>query len=636
MTTLIPKYDQGATGAVNRPFNQKLAETVSVKDFGATGDGTTDDTAAIQNAINASSSVYVPAGTYMCGNILIKSNLRITGESTAAILMLLPNATTYSINGGVADSNGRYPGNIICSTLNYNGGIWYDGGTRAKDQNNSTYIYENVIIENLTLDGNKANNQVGDLGLNASAMGAGVNIMLCKNVTIQNCNLINNRLDGIQIGYSLCGGSDYCKIDSNNFDGNQRTNIALITGKYNAILNNTGTATTGGTGVGAGAALDIEPNLVNEINNRHSVVNNRLGGGFNIGCTNVANMQNTVATGNVWYGGLALSGQSMTQGVVINGDTFIASLPTQNWLNRSGPNTAGTSENATLIKNCSISGFAYVLTTVATGGQENFVVEGCTFEVTSFGQLTRGYKVIFRNNVFNFSGNADAASVLLSNTLGGTVPNQGQVQFSGNKFYGISNAKFFSLSRDTSWAVANNDFLFINNDVRVTGATYTFDAVTSMTIEQNRIESFMPINIGSVASFQMLNNYIAASSAQNLFANQTSTFNDSEISKNEFVFVSVNLIRPKDVTVCSNRFINGNINIVYSFTASGVGRSFVAYNYMTSTTTISNPFIVITGGSFSTANFLGNDQYNYNTYVGYTAGASIAAGMATVSTGTFG
>lgn len=66
MTTLVPKYDQGATGAVNRPFNLKLAESISVFDFGATGNGTTDDTVAIQNAVNAcyGASLYFPPGNY--------------------------------------------------------------------------------------------------------------------------------------------------------------------------------------------------------------------------------------------------------------------------------------------------------------------------------------------------------------------------------------------------------------------------------------------------------------------------------------------------------------------------------------------------------------------------------------------
>jgi len=68
MTTLIPKFEQTGS-SVNRAINLKLQETVSVKDFGATGDGSTNDTTAINNALSAVSStgqaVYFPAGTYI-------------------------------------------------------------------------------------------------------------------------------------------------------------------------------------------------------------------------------------------------------------------------------------------------------------------------------------------------------------------------------------------------------------------------------------------------------------------------------------------------------------------------------------------------------------------------------------------
>lgn len=69
-TTDVAKGDaligvkQPFTGAVARTQHDKNAESVSVKDFGAVGDGTTDDTAAIQLAINASQRVYFPPGQY--------------------------------------------------------------------------------------------------------------------------------------------------------------------------------------------------------------------------------------------------------------------------------------------------------------------------------------------------------------------------------------------------------------------------------------------------------------------------------------------------------------------------------------------------------------------------------------------
>lgn len=92
MTTLIPKFDfknGGATpaGAVNRDINFKLAEIVSVKDFGATGDGTTDDTVFIQNAIdfvqtNGGGDVYFPNGTYrITAPLVIDGGANLIGDN---------------------------------------------------------------------------------------------------------------------------------------------------------------------------------------------------------------------------------------------------------------------------------------------------------------------------------------------------------------------------------------------------------------------------------------------------------------------------------------------------------------------------------------------------------------------------
>lgn len=61
-------YTQGASGSVQTTVQAKLQETVSVKDFGATGDGVTDDTAAIIAAANAMTDnvvLHFPKGTYI-------------------------------------------------------------------------------------------------------------------------------------------------------------------------------------------------------------------------------------------------------------------------------------------------------------------------------------------------------------------------------------------------------------------------------------------------------------------------------------------------------------------------------------------------------------------------------------------
>jgi hypothetical protein len=64
------KFTQAGSGAVQRTVDSKLKDVVSVKDFGAVGDGVADDTVAIQTAIdtvgaNGGGTVALPAGVYL-------------------------------------------------------------------------------------------------------------------------------------------------------------------------------------------------------------------------------------------------------------------------------------------------------------------------------------------------------------------------------------------------------------------------------------------------------------------------------------------------------------------------------------------------------------------------------------------
>ncbi|CAB4164202.1 Pectate lyase superfamily protein [uncultured Caudovirales phage] len=85
----VGSFTQSGTGAVTTTVQAKLRETVSVKDFGAVGDGVTDDTAAIQAAITAcggasGKSVYFPAGDYyISAAISVPNYTRIIGDGAA-------------------------------------------------------------------------------------------------------------------------------------------------------------------------------------------------------------------------------------------------------------------------------------------------------------------------------------------------------------------------------------------------------------------------------------------------------------------------------------------------------------------------------------------------------------------------
>lgn len=59
-------FVQGGANAIPRPSQNKLREVVSVMDYGATGDGVTDDSAALTAALAAASgqAIYFPKGSY--------------------------------------------------------------------------------------------------------------------------------------------------------------------------------------------------------------------------------------------------------------------------------------------------------------------------------------------------------------------------------------------------------------------------------------------------------------------------------------------------------------------------------------------------------------------------------------------
>ena len=92
------------TGATTRTLQNKLRDVISVKDFGATGDGSTNDTVAIQAALTAGAgkSVYFPAGTYITSaGLNVSANTYVYGDGGTANISVQPTASADTFNNGL-------------------------------------------------------------------------------------------------------------------------------------------------------------------------------------------------------------------------------------------------------------------------------------------------------------------------------------------------------------------------------------------------------------------------------------------------------------------------------------------------------------------------------------------------------
>jgi len=144
LATLGGGFTQSGTGATRRTVENKLKDIVSVKDFGAVGDGVADDTAAIQAAINSVSAggqVYFPSGTYK-----ISSALSVT--STAVILKGASRWTTritqYTLNAIAVSFSGAFCG-MQSLSVGYSGGTPTSGATAVNVTGSYTTLTDFAI-----------------------------------------------------------------------------------------------------------------------------------------------------------------------------------------------------------------------------------------------------------------------------------------------------------------------------------------------------------------------------------------------------------------------------------------------------------------------------------------------------------
>lgn len=95
--SLLSGFRQSGDGVATRTVQAKLRELVSVKDFGAVGDGVADDTTAIQAALNLGGPIYFPSGTYLSSPLTCGDNTMLYGDGFASSKIKLKNASAGAL-----------------------------------------------------------------------------------------------------------------------------------------------------------------------------------------------------------------------------------------------------------------------------------------------------------------------------------------------------------------------------------------------------------------------------------------------------------------------------------------------------------------------------------------------------------
>lgn len=217
--------DSDATVFAPKPATSLV---VDVRDYGAKGNGSTDDTAAIQNAVDAvakkgGGTVFIPDGDYLI--------------DTTDRIWMRDNVTVKMADDAVLEA------------------IPSDKGTH--------YVFFVRDVDNVHISGGTIIGDRYEHFGNGGNWGVGVGILGSKNVTVENVNIQDFRGDGIYVGANK-GKSEDVTLYNITADNNTRQGITIVDGDGIQVINSTFKNTNGAN---PAAGIDIEPNDNERVSN---------------------------------------------------------------------------------------------------------------------------------------------------------------------------------------------------------------------------------------------------------------------------------------------------------------------------------------------------------------------------------
>lgn len=335
-------FSQAGVNAVARTAQDKLRDSISVKDFGAVGDGVADDTAAIQAALNAADAAQMrllipgtPNGYKITAPLIINSTgMSVIGDGEYVTQLIASGnfseilkfdaSALYATISGVSFVCGATT--TRCVTVaqgatvvrfknclfsgNLNGDLLYSNGQNV-DISESTFSPGSANTWACNFDCYNQNCGVTDCRIGGPGNGIRItNVFSPANrvegLRIANTYFINTGVNNVWLGASLYTSITGCVLDQSS-----STAVDIDTSALNVVIDGNYIGTSG---VGTASGITIQPTA----GGGHTISDNVIGyvaNGIVVNATAANRISNLSITGNQFA---SISNNSLILDSVLN------------------------------------------------------------------------------------------------------------------------------------------------------------------------------------------------------------------------------------------------------------------------------------------------------------------------------